>query len=67
MGDFKHRLISPIATGIDKGYNVFFTYGKGINDLFYYDFYNGILTSEDTYRLAILNANNVKRVINNVE
>ena len=64
MGDFKHRLISPIATGIDKGYNVFFTYGKGINDLFYYDFYNGILTSEDTYRLAILNANNVKKAGN---
>ena len=51
---FKHRLTEPVKDGIDKGYNLFFIYGNGVQDYFFYNFYEGILSARETYKRFFL-------------
>lgn len=60
---FENRLISPLETGVSKGNNLFFTYGSGVKDYFLYNFYEGILSANETYKRFFLSSKEVKTYI----
>lgn len=51
---FKNRLVEPLKKGLNKGYNLFFLYGDCIDDCFFYSFYDGVLSSNQTYKRFFL-------------
>lgn len=65
---FNHRLLSPLRESMKKGNNLFFTYGISHKDYFLYNFYEGILPSNETYKKFFLSEEQYKtfiHIINN--
>lgn len=60
---FENRLISPLKKGLDKGNNLFFTYGNGTKDYFLYSFYEGILDAGETYKRFFLEKRKLKKYV----
>lgn len=50
----KHRCAGLIQNALDKGNNFIILHGNGIDDNFLYDFFNGVHTSTDNYKLLFL-------------
>lgn len=60
---FENRLICPLEKGLSKGNNLFFTYGMGVKDYFLYNFYEGILSANETYKRFFLSDKKVKTYV----
>lgn len=50
----KHRCSELISNALNKGSNFIVLHGNGIDDLFLYDFYYGVRTSLDNFKLMFL-------------